>query len=305
MKLSVDFAFAGIEIIKKNPLAVLVWGLVYLVVSVVSSVLLVLMAGPALTALQNYQTTPDADPMQVFGYMGNLAPAYLIVIVLGLFISAILQCAVFRSQLQPGAGGFAFLKLGGDEFRLFLVTILWGLAFFLFYVLFLIGVGLSIALVSVIGQFSPFLSGILIFGLIVAGFILFFYILSRWSLATVQSFAEKKISIFGSFKLTKGQGWKLFGGYVLLGLVMIIIMIIVYSVVFALMVGTSGGWTQAIAQMTRPDLSSLNALMTPMFLVQALMGGLLTGGFYALIYGASAAAYSALSDKGTRSVEVF
>lgn len=305
MKLSIDFAFAGIEIIKKNPVAVLIWGLVYLLVSVVSSVLMVVMAGSALTALQNYQSAPGSDPTQVFGYMANLAPAYLIIVVLGLVVAAIIQCAVFRSQLQPGEGGLAFLKLGGDELRQIVVGFLWALAFFLFYILFAIGVGLSIALVSIVGQFSPILSGVLIFALAVAGFLLFLYVLSRWSLVMVQSFAEKKIDIFGSFKLTKGQGWKLLGGYVLLGLVMLVIMIIVYSLIFALMIGTSGGWAQAITQMSRPDLSSLSALLTPMYLVQTLVSGLLMGGFYALIYGASAAAYRALSDKGTQSVDVF
>jgi len=305
MKLSIDFAFAGIEIIKKNPLAVLVWGLVYLAVSVVSSLVLVVMAGPALTALQNYRTTPDADHMQVFGYMGNLAPAYLILIVLGLVVAAIIQCAVFRSQLQPGEGGFASLKLGGDELRQIAVGILWALAFFLFYIVFGIALAILIGIVSIVGQFSEIVAGILIFLLVVGGIGAFLYIISRWSLAAVQSFAEKKINIFGSFKLTKGQGWKLLGGYLLLGLVMIVIAIIVYCLIFALMIGTSGGWTQAITQMSRPDFSSLSALLTPIYLVQTLVSGLLMGGFYALIYGASAAAYRALSDKGTQSVDVF
>ncbi len=305
MKLSVDFAFAGIEIIKKNPLAVLVWGLVYLVVSVVSSLLIVAVAGPALTALQNYQTAPDADPMQVFGHLGALVPVYLIAGVLGLISSAIIQCAVFRSQLQPGAGGFASLKLGGDEFRQILVGILWALALALFYVLFGIALAISIGLISLIGQVSEIVAGILIFLLVVGGIVAFLYVVSRWSLASVQSFAEKKINIFGSFKLTEGQGWKLLGGYLLLGLVMIVIMIIVYSLVFALVVGTSGGWVQAITQMSRPDMSSVTALLTPIFFAQTIVSSLLMGGFYALIYGASAAAYSALSDKATRSVEVF
>lgn len=305
MKLSIDFAFAGIEIIKKNPLAVLVWGLVYLVVSVVSSVLMVAVAGPALMALQNYQSAPDADPMAVFGHLSALVPVYIVAGVLGLIASAIVQCAVFRSQLQPEAGGLASLKLGGDEFRQILVGILWALAFVLFYIVFGIALAILIGIISMVGQFSEILAGILIFVLVVGSIVTFLYIVSRWSLVMVQSFAEKKINIFGSFKLTQGQGWKLLGGYLLLGLVMIVIMIIVYSLVFALVVGTSGGWMQAITQMSRPDMSSVAALMTPVFFAQTIVSSLLMGGFYALIYGASAAAYSALSDKGTRSVEVF
>ena len=62
MKLSIDFAFAGFDIIKKNPVAVLLWGVAAMVFGLLASVLMVAMAGPAIMALQAQGETPATDP---------------------------------------------------------------------------------------------------------------------------------------------------------------------------------------------------------------------------------------------------
>ncbi|MDC7683970.1 hypothetical protein PQU92_11835 [Asticcacaulis sp. BYS171W] len=299
MKLSIDFAFAGIEIIKKNPLAVLIWGAVALVVSVVTNVVTIVLAGSALSTLKGYEQSPPSDPMAVFGAIGDMAPAIILSVIIGLTVAAVIQCAVFRSQLEPEARGFAYLQLGAAEIRQILATILWTLAFFVFYLLFALAVGIVIGLLSLVTKISGILGGLLIFVAGVGAFVAFFYVLCRWSLVMVQTYAEGKINIFGSFKLTEGNGWTLLGGYLLLVLATIILMIIVYGVMFGITMGAGGDFMSSIQQMSQPDVTSLSALLTPGFVIQLVVGGLLSGVFYALIHGAAVSAYQTLARKKT------
>jgi hypothetical protein len=305
MKLSIDFAFAGFDIIKKNPLAVLLWGVAAMVFGLLSSVLMIAIAGPAIMALQAQGETPTADPSQVFGQLGALAPVWLIMIIIGLLSGAIIQCAVFRSQLRPGDGGFGFMKLGGDEVRQVIVTILYFLAFMVFYVLFAVVFGILAAMTGFLGEAR----GIGIFVIVIAGFATFLYIISRWSLVLVQSYDERKINIFGSLKLTKGAGWTLFFGYLLLGIVLIIAVIIIYAILFGATMGASlgsgGDLVSSLQKMTQPDMSSLPALFTVSFIIQTLVSGLLSGVVYALMYGASVSAYQTLTAKNTVKADVF
>jgi hypothetical protein len=305
MKLSIDFAFAGFDIIKKNPVAVLLWGVAAMVFGLLASVLMVAMAGPAIMALQAQGETPATDPSQVFGQLGAMAPGWLLAMVIGLLSAAIIQCAVFRSQLRPSEGGFGFMKLGGDEIRQVVVTILYFLALMVFYILFAIVIGILAVMTRLLGDAG----GIAMIFIVIGAFVAFLYFVSRWSLVLVQSYDEKKINIFGSLKLTKGAGWTLFFGYFLLGIVLIIAMIVIYAVLFGVTMGASlgsgGDLASALQQMTQPDMSSVTALFTVSFIIQTLVGGLLSGVVYALMYGASVSAYRTLAAKNTGKADVF
>lgn len=305
MKLSIDFAFAGFDIIKKNPVAVLLWGVAAMVFGLLGSVLMVAMAGPAIMALQAHGQTPAADPSQVFGQLGAMAPGWLLAMVIGLLSAAIIQCAVFRSQLRPSEGGFGFMKLGGDEVRQVVVTILYFLALMVFYLLFAIVIGILAVMTRLLGQASGIATVIVVIGAIVA----FAYIVSRWSLVLVQSYDEKKINVFGSLKLTKGAGWTLFFGYFLLGLVLIIAMILIYAILFGITMGASlgngGDLVSAFQKMTQPDMSSVASLFTASFIIQTLVSGLVSGMVYALMYGASVSAYQTLTAKNASKADLF
>ncbi|MDC7677343.1 hypothetical protein [Asticcacaulis machinosus] len=305
MKLSIDFAFAGFEIIKKNPVAVLLWGVVYTVVSLVATVLMVLMGGTSLAALQSYEQSPPADPTAVFGQLAAILPSALLAGLIGLVVSAVIQCAVYRTVLQPSAKGFGYMQLGSHELRQVIATILWYLAFFLFYILFLVAAMIPLVLASLVTRANGVLGGILIFIVAVAAVVAFIYILSRWSLALVQSFDERKINLLGSFKLTKGSGWTLLGGYVLLTIVVIMIAAVVFGVLFGVAMGMGIGFSEAASQIMQPDMSSLTALFTGIYGIQIVISGLLSGIGYALFYGATTAAYQALSTKGTNAADAF
>jgi hypothetical protein len=305
MKLSIDFAFAGFDIVKKHPVAVLLWGVAAMVFGLVASVLMVAMAGPAIMALQAQGETPATDPSQVFGQLGAMAPGWLLAMVIGLLSTAIIQCAVFRSQLRPDDGGFAFMKLGGDEVRQIVVTILYFLAFMVFYLLFAIVVGILAVTTRLLGEAG----GIAMIFVVIGAFVAFLYIVSRWSLVLVQSYDERKINIFGSLKLTKGAGWTLFFGYFLLGIVMLIAVIVIYGILFGITMGASLGngadLASAFQKMTQPDMSSVTSLFTVSFIIQTLVSGLLSGIVYALMYGASVSAYQTLTAKNTSKADLF
>ncbi|MFT3995772.1 MAG: hypothetical protein QM667_00070 [Asticcacaulis sp.] len=305
MKLTIDFAFAGAEIIRKHPMAVLSWGVAYLVLSVVTTILTVVLGGEALATLMSYNQNPPSDPLAVFEPMGALAPIWAISCVLSLLVGAIIQCAVYRSQLQPQASGLGFMQLGGAEIRQIFVTILWILAIIVFYILFGIVIGILLAVSGAVSQSSSLAGGLMTFFTIGFAIVAFLYILSRWSLVAIQSFAEGRINIFGSFALTKGNGWILFGGYALLTIIALLVVSLIYAILAAVTMGTGGDIVTAFSQMQRPDLSSVQALFTPAYIVQTLVGAVLSGVFYALFYGASVAAYQALSAKKVDASAVF
>lgn len=304
MKLTTDFAFKGIDIIKTNPMAVLVWGAVSTGFSVLMSVLMVIIAGPQLAALQNIDESQGAEALMQFGAMG---PVFMIAAIGGLLTTAIVQSAIFRSQFEPDAQGLAFLRFGGDEVRQVIAIVLWFLAFILFYFLFLLALMLFMAIMGFIGSLSSILGGILMVLVSITGLVTFFFILSRWSLAMVQSYAEKKINILGSFKLTKGHGWTLLGGYILLFLVVLVMLIVFYVVIFGLVmaIGLSGDFMTTFQQMAQPDMSSVSGLFTPMFIIQTLLGVAVSGVFSTLAYGATVAAYRTLVPDIKASASVF
>lgn len=306
MKLSIDFAFAGFDIIRKNPVAVFLWGVAAMVFGLVASVLMVAMAGPALMAFQSQGSAPPTDPSQVFGQLGALVPAWLIAMAIGLLSGAIIQCGVFRSQLRPNEGGLGFMKLGGDEFRQVAVTIISFLVFMVVYFLFIIAVLILSLMTRLLGEAGSSIAMVFVF---IGGFVAFLYFLSRWSLVLVQSYDERKINIFGSLKLTKGAGWTLFFGYLLLGIVAIVALILIGAIAVGITMGTTlgsgGDLASAFQKMTQPDMSSIPALFSVSFIIQTLISGLISGVFYAVMYGASVSAYRTLTASSASKAELF
>ena len=295
MKLTSDFVFEGFSKLMKQPMLFLYWGAIGLVYNLTLFASMILVGGPAFMKVQSMQTETNPDPEAALQAMSGLMPMYGIMMVLGLLFAAVIQCAVYRMVIKPDDKGFGYLKIGMDEVRQIIVSFAMGIIFIGVYIAMILPMAIIIGIG--IGVVKGVIGGIITFVAVVAAIVGLFYIFTRLSLAGPQSFAEQKINLFGSFGLTKGQGWSLFGGYVLLFIVLIVLMIAFFAIIYGVMLMIPGAGHDFLNDLMQPDLSSLNVLLKPSKIAQLLMGGLMAAPMYALMYGSAAAAYRILSQK--------
>jgi len=108
-------ALEGFRVIRREPLAVLVWMLLWLVVVVSTAVAVA--TGPPVTLAPGGAQNNLGGIAQKFG---PLAPA---LIVLFLLVWAGTTVAAYRSVLRPKDRRYFYLRLGVDELRLMIMTV--------------------------------------------------------------------------------------------------------------------------------------------------------------------------------------
>jgi hypothetical protein len=148
---------------------------------------------------------------------------------------AVLNSAIFRSVLEPDNKAFASLRVGRQELWLLLLILAFEVfAYLLFLVLcfvfVLLGVAVIIAFASV-DALKPW-TGWAAGAVGVIGFATYLWIVLRLSMAGPMTFAEREFRLFESWKLTKGNAWRLFALAVLLVLIVIgiaLVLVIVMS----------------------------------------------------------------------------
>jgi hypothetical protein len=104
-------AFAGFRLIGQQPGAVAAWGVMWFVAFSLSAVVLV---------LSRPMPAPHADYSTLAAKFGPFA---VIIIAAFLLIWALNTVAVFRAFLQPDRGRFFYLRVGADEVRLAVMTL--------------------------------------------------------------------------------------------------------------------------------------------------------------------------------------
>jgi hypothetical protein len=309
MKLSVDFAFEGFRIIRQNPIVILVWGVISLIGNGIGIYALTAMAGPELQQLQAMKGGANAatDPQVVFSLLGKILQAYSVLIPIVVVTSAIVICAVYRSVFDSRKGGFAFLALGMDELRQILLGIVMVFVFLGVYIVTgliasIVG-GLIFLVLTMVAKPLAFIG--IVVGVVV--FIWFFsWALIRLSLNSVQSFAEKKFNLFGSVALTQGHSLTLFIGYVVMGLMAILVYCLCLLIYAAIAAGVSHGQLSALAPLMQSggSMAALDGFKNPVVLAYYLVMYLLvTPLMMALSYGAPAAAYRVLAGVTTKGAE--
>jgi hypothetical protein len=160
-----------------------------------------------------------------------------------IFGAVMLNAAAYRAVLKPEQKSWGYLRIGGDELRMFVVALVLGL---LFMVLYFIVVFTGVAVVAAAGR-SP--TAIAVFA--VLAFCLFAFLAIKLSLAFVMTFAEKKIRIFESWSLTDGHFLGLLAMYAIVLVFLIILVCGVYFIELQLqhMMGlpTMAPWGKMVA----------------------------------------------------------
>lgn len=278
-----DAATTGFRVVREHPTAVLFWAVAQLLVGLASTLLLIVLAGPALTQLQAMSASGTQDTAAALSILRQLAPAYVVLLPLSLAAYGVIYAAMNRIVLRPQDSRFGYLRLGGDELRQLAVLVAIGLIMLVVYivsaiVMIVIGAILSgMAAAGGGGAAGSIVGGLVailaIFGILAP----VIFVATRLSLASPQTFATGKINLFGSWTLTKGRFWPIFGTYflsvILLMLTGLLAMLIIGAVI-TVIAGAQG----AMAMVMKADMSSLGAYFTPARIVYLV----LVSGFTAL-----------------------
>lgn len=246
---AVDAALSGFSLARKRPMLILAWAGLYVAAILVIGLLALLLAGPSLMSLSTM--TETEDPAALLAAMGGLWLLLLLFIPAFVLMGAMFLAAVFRSILRPDEKKFAFVALGGDELRLILVSIIYGLLFVA-----VLG-GITGLVFGATLAVSDNLKALVAFILIVAGLCLALWLMVRMSLASVQTFAERRLNVFGTWNLTKGRFWPMFGMWVLV--VVFAIIAALATMVLSYIPLLAGGGLAGLAQASNPDPATMTA----------------------------------------------
>jgi hypothetical protein len=287
-----DAAFEGFRLTREQPRTILSWALALLVMNLVTAVLLILLVGPDWADLQAALRNPSQDPAESVALFRRLLPVYAITLPVGLLFGAVLQSAACRAVLGEAGGGPGHLAFGGNELRVLLAQLALMVLMFGTSVLGGVVVGLVGALVG-----AP----LLVFVLLGALIVVLLWVWARLSLAPVQSFAERRVAVFGSWRLTRGQGWKLVGTYVLAFMLALVVMLLLLAIYAALM-AVIGGGLAAAGSIFQPDYSSFATYFRPGMIVGVLVGAVISAMFYAVMLTPAVVAYRSIATARTAQV---
>lgn len=292
-----DMAFEGLRLTRERPKAILAWAGVNLLIGLVSSALIISLAGPETAAFIALSQQPQNDPAALMTTYGKIAPAFLLVMPLTLLYFALLAAAVNRVVLRPDEADWHGLALGKDELRQLAVLVLLVLLFFVLYLGFLIVALILAALVGVMAAVSTgsaAAAGLGVFVAIALVLAALLFVAVRLSLAGPLTFAQRRIRIFGSWRLTRGRFWPLFGGYLLAFVLIMIIYLL--GMLVALGAGAALGGLRGAGAIFRPDFTSFESYFTPLTLAYLPFASLLTALTTAIHGAAAAEAYRQITE---------
>jgi len=258
-----DAALNGFRLVWEKPKVLPWWAVLQFIFSLGLSAFTALSAGPAFTKLAAMRLGPASDPAQVLGLFREIAPTYVVLLAAALVLYAVLYAAMNRSVLQPSEDSYGYLRLSSDELRQLGLFALFAAMGFVLYVAVVLVVAMFMTAAGLVAGGSsspgPTLALAVLIPVVLAAFL---YLGVRFSLASPLTFATHKIDLFGSWALTRGRFWPLFGTYLIAFALNVVVLLLTFAIAVTAMAAAGGG-IGALADLGRPDLSSLNAALRP------------------------------------------
>lgn len=290
-----DAAFEGFRLVRRNPLALVAWTLLYAVLTLtalfsMSSVVGQLEGWSAQAEAMDAVETPSlAQVWALVGDFGAIMAQVVWLLPISLLVGAMLAAAVSRGVLKPSGGRFGYLRLGMDELRVLVVTFVLGLVMSLVALVAFGAVGVVIAVAKTAGG-----SGVAaIAGLIgvLAVICLFIWLSVRLCLAVPITVAEGRFAFFDSFKLTKGRFWPLLG-MAIIAVVMVLLVELLSSIVSMPLSMMSGlqSWSFNGSQDTESVRAALN-VGNPWVIANAVVEAIVAAMTVGIMYAPFSAAY--------------
>jgi hypothetical protein len=284
-----DAAFEGFRLVRRNPLALVAWTLLYAVLTLatlfsMSGVVDQLEAWSAQAeALESVARPTLEQILAVMSGFGWILAQVAWLLPVSLIVGAMLSAAVARGVLMPSSDRRGYLRLGMDEVRVLAVTFVLGVVMCLVAVASFLAVGILIVAVKTAAGDGPAAIAA------VVGFLgvtcLFVWLAVRLSLAVPITVAERRFAFFDSFNLTKGRFWPLLGMAVL-AVVMVLLVQLLSSIVSMPLGILSGLETWSFnsdqdPEAVRAALDVSNPWVIAHALVEAIVSALTVGILYA------------------------
>jgi hypothetical protein len=297
-----DAAFEGFRLVRRKPMALVAWTLLYAVLSLaslfaMSSAIEPLVAwAERMEALDSRTATPSAEEvLAAFQGLGEVMLSVAWLIPVSLIVGAMLMAAVARAVLNPRAGGFGYLRLGMDELRVFVVTLVLAILMMCAWAAVGVLVGVLAGIAGATETSWLWLVAIL-GGLAGVAAVIWFAI--RLSLAVPITVAENRFAFFDSFGVTKGRFWPLFGMAVITVVMVLVVQFLlgIVTMPLALMTGQQM-WTFGAGQDPEALRTALD-VTNPWVIVSALAEAVVHALTVGVMYAPFAAAYRDIKGLG-------
>ena len=287
----ISAALEGLRVMRREPKAVLYWIAVWALALAAIGAIKALGGGPA-------AAPGGRDALSLIRSYGPLATVLAPMLVA---LSIMNTATVYRAVLRPGEHGWHLFKLGADEARIAVLSLVGAILLIVANVLlwfFLEGpAGVLFALFGPISTVVPAVN-LIIAGLGAAATVfLEIWVGVRLSLAPVQTFAERGFPIDSYWDLTRGNFWRLYAAYLL---------VVCEIALFFLLLGILGlvlaPLSMLVLHWRGPVLARRVLILTILVPLAAFSSGLLFVVPSVLIGGCRAFAYRAIAGARTAPV---
>lgn len=301
-----DAAIEGVRLAGRKPGAVLIWAAAQFLFSLLAGAVLVVLVGPEMQAIrQPADAAAMSDPAQAMAYLSGYLRVQGLMLLLYVPWGAVMACAVYRALLRPSETGVGYLKLGSDELRMIglslLVSLFSGAVLIGVFIIDVILMVVVAALLTALGH-APQANGMDPVGFLVgmvgglAPVLVFVWVIVRISLAGPMTFVQKRLQLFGSWKLTRGRFWALFATYSLA--VILFVILVMIGLPLSIFIGgliSGEGFVSMGQNLWRPDSSSLQTWFTAPHLIIMALTSVYAGLATSILNAPSAAAYQMLA----------
>ncbi|TMJ18642.1 MAG: hypothetical protein E6G92_02025 [Alphaproteobacteria bacterium] len=287
----------GFRLVRDKPVAVLVWCLCYMAAMAVMS----LAMGRTFGAMASAGKDPAAAMAQMSSTMGT----FLLVEFGMMILFVVLFTATQRAVLRPEQSGFAYIRVGMDELKMFALAFV--LLILLYVGMLIVGIVGAIIIGVVAVAAGPAAMGVSMIVLFCALIALAIWFEVRVSLMFPLTLMTGNIAIGEGWRLSKGRFWALFGGYLVVGLILLVLWI-------GVMAATMGPYLAALSRIGSDPLAMQQAMqaqmaeyasITPQSILRLALSGLVGGLGMALIGGAVATAAKELTTDREGMAETF
>ena len=280
-----DVAFTGFVLVRRHPRAIAAWAVYALLVSFVFGLVVVGLMGPDVARLMEMGTQASVDPDRIWPILARLAPGYFVMVVFALTFNAILGAAMIRAVLRPLDDRLGFLRLGPDELRQLGLGLVTFVAFLGVYFAAVTVLALAAAVAgAVLGKAGAGTIAIVGGVGVVGGMI---YIAVRLSLAPALTFDLERITLLGSWSLTRGIFVRLFATYLLTFVLIVIIYLLSGLVMLAIMTLVVGGGPAPAPE----SAFTLAGFLSPRMLVQSVLSAIVSALVWPVLFTPPVAAY--------------